>query len=519
MVQPTKKVNALTNVGTLQQGDVVVGERVDGTTVRMTVPALSGAVDSVNTKVGVVVITPDDLVDTSTTNKFVTAADITILGNTSGTNTGDQTNITGNAATVTTNANLTGPVTSTGNATSITDKAVTLAKMDDIATSSLIYRKTAGIGVPEINTLATVKTDLGLAGTNSGDQTSIVGITGTKADFNTAVTDGDIVYTDSLATGVDTFLATPSSANLAAALTDETGSGAAVFSTSPTLVTPVLGEATATSLQLSNTGLLDTNGAPVLSIVPTVSAVNGINIINAPAGNAPVITVSGTDANQILEFRGKGVFGAVRMRALNTTVPFIIGSGTSYQHNTNFQISNTAATRTITIPDATGSMLMSTVAINSVPSITFSSTSGVIGTTTNDFAAAGSVGEIIQSVIASGSYVSLTTATATNLTSISLTAGDWDVWGNVSFIPAAITNVVQARSWISTTSATLPDASLYNGIENVAGGIVPGDNFGVIPPTLPIKLASTTTVYLSAISTFSVSTAAVCGGIYARRRR
>jgi len=51
-----------------------------------------------------------------------------------------------------------------------------------------------------------------------------------------------------LGTGVATFLATPSSANLASALTDETGSGAAVFATSPTLVTPVLGVATATSI-------------------------------------------------------------------------------------------------------------------------------------------------------------------------------------------------------------------------------------------------------------------------------
>lgn len=44
-----------------------------------------------------------------------------------------------------------------------------------------------------------------------------------------------------LASGIATLLATPSSANLAAALTDETGSGAAVFATSPTLVTPALG--------------------------------------------------------------------------------------------------------------------------------------------------------------------------------------------------------------------------------------------------------------------------------------
>jgi hypothetical protein len=50
-----------------------------------------------------------------------------------------------------------------------------------------------------------------------------------------------VVLSASLGTNVATFLATPSSANLAAALTDETGSGAAVFATSPTLVTPVLG--------------------------------------------------------------------------------------------------------------------------------------------------------------------------------------------------------------------------------------------------------------------------------------
>jgi hypothetical protein len=52
----------------------------------------------------------------------------------------------------------------------------------------------------------------------------------------------------SLGTGVATWLGTPSSANLAAAVTDETGSGALVFATSPTLVTPTLGVATATSV-------------------------------------------------------------------------------------------------------------------------------------------------------------------------------------------------------------------------------------------------------------------------------
>lgn len=47
----------------------------------------------------------------------------------------------------------------------------------------------------------------------------------------------------SLGTGVATFLGTPSSANLASAVTDETGSGALVFGTSPSLTTPIIGSA------------------------------------------------------------------------------------------------------------------------------------------------------------------------------------------------------------------------------------------------------------------------------------
>ena len=51
-----------------------------------------------------------------------------------------------------------------------------------------------------------------------------------------------------LGAGIATFLGTPSSANLRTAVTDETGTGALVFANTPTLVTPVLGVATATSV-------------------------------------------------------------------------------------------------------------------------------------------------------------------------------------------------------------------------------------------------------------------------------
>ena len=55
----------------------------------------------------------------------------------------------------------------------------------------------------------------------------------------------------SIGTGVASFLATPTSANLLAATTDETGTGALVFANTPTLITPVLGVATATSIDAS----------------------------------------------------------------------------------------------------------------------------------------------------------------------------------------------------------------------------------------------------------------------------
>jgi hypothetical protein len=83
----------------------------------------------------------------------------------------------------------------------------------------------------------------------TGNPSKIIKGTELGAEFDSiAAADADNQKKSSLGTNVAAFLATPSSANLAAALTDETGTGAAVFATSPTLVTPTLGDATANSL-------------------------------------------------------------------------------------------------------------------------------------------------------------------------------------------------------------------------------------------------------------------------------
>lgn len=152
-------------------------------------------------------------------------------------------------------------------------------------------------------------------------------------------------------------------------------------------------------------------------------------------------------------------------------------------------------------------------------SLTFSNTAkGIVGTTTNDSAGAGFVGQLISSVIPRGTPVSLTTATATDIASISLTAGDWDVWGNFTAIPAATTTVTALTAWISSTSATVPDGSLSCQLI-FAAGFTPANDIGFCVPQRRFSVAAPTTIYLTAAPAFGTSTMTGCGGIYARRRR
>jgi len=163
-------------------------------------------------------------------------------GNSTGTNTGDQTNISGNAATVTTNANLTGAVTSVGNATSL------------------------------------------------GSFTS---------------------------------------ANLASALTDETGTGAVVFATSPTLVTPALGSpssvGTMPAFTLGGTvsgggnninNVVIGNSSPLAGAFTSVTATGTTTPLSiTPTGNAVSLSVSqGADANAVRLVAGGNVSAYLETR-------------------------------------------------------------------------------------------------------------------------------------------------------------------------------------------------------------
>lgn len=153
-------------------------------------------------------------------------------------------------------------------------------------------------------------------------------------------------------------------------------------------------------------------------------------------------------------------------------------------------------------------------------SVAFSpTTGGIIGTATNDNAGAGFVGEIIESTVLAGSSVAATSTINLDVTSISLTAGDWDVWGNIFLNPNAATTTTFELGWINTVSAT--QATWPNGGASTTHrvALAAGVNMGFFVGQKRLSLSGTTTVYLSANITFAVNTMGVYGYIGARRVR
>jgi hypothetical protein len=126
-----------------------------------------------------------------------------------------------------------------------------------------------------------------------------------------------------LGTGVATFLATPSSANLAAAVTDETGTGNLVFTNSPTLVTPALGTPSAAVLT-NATGLPLTTG--VTGILPVANGGTG-TATPSLVGTATLV-VTGTWPNQTLTAVGSG-FGDVAGPSSATDNNLVAFNGTT----------------------------------------------------------------------------------------------------------------------------------------------------------------------------------------------
>jgi hypothetical protein len=262
--------------------------------------------------------------------------------------------------------------------------------------------------------------------------------------------------------------------------TAPTGSGAVVRTTnptltSPTLVTPTLGVATATSVNKIALTQPATGSTLTIADGKTLTATGTITL------------AAGTDG---LTYTFPGPAGGT-VATISATQTF-----------TNKTI-DTTGPNTIKISGAT------------------LSTGQYPGETSTGNATAGNMGEYISSTIVSGSAVSLTSGTAANVTSISLTAGDWDIDSMCYASSAASTSISIFQSSVGTTSATM-NLTAGNFFSAVVSPFVPGTTANAftaaIPPTR-FSLSGTTTIFLVVDAFFTVSTLAAWGILRARRAR
>jgi hypothetical protein len=165
----------------------------------------------------------------------------------------------------------------------LVDNAVTDEKLRDSGALSVIGRSANSTGNPaDISAGANhqvLRRDGSSLGFGAVDLSSNQAVTGTLP-----VNQGGTGIT-SFGSGVATWLGTPSSANLAAAVTDETGTGALVFATSPTLVTPALGTpASGVVTNLTGTASININGT-VGATTPAAGAFTTLNTSGAVVFN------------------------------------------------------------------------------------------------------------------------------------------------------------------------------------------------------------------------------------------
>ena len=275
----------------------------------------------------------DGIAALATANGTVTGS-----GTTSGTNTGDQTNISGNAATVTTNANLTGHITSTGNAAilgSFTSAQLATALTNETGSGVAVFSTSPTLVTPVLGTPAsgtlTNCTFPTLNQDTTGEAADLTGGLGGQIPYQSAAnttaflangSSGQVLTSagttaaptwttngtgDALTSNPLSQFAATTSAQLAGVLSDETGSGAAVFSTSPTLVTPVLGT--------------PASGALTNCTFPTLN--------QSTSGNAATVTTNANLTGHVTSVGNAAVLGSFTSAQLATALTNETGSGSA----------------------------------------------------------------------------------------------------------------------------------------------------------------------------------------------
>ena len=354
-----------------------------------------------------------------------------------------------------------------------------------------------------------------------------------------------------LGTGVATFLATPSSANLIAAVTDETGTGSLVFASSPTLVTPNIGAATGTSLTTTGaSGVLARAAATQdgIEIRGRAGGTSNWEVILTPTTLTADRTVTFPDATGTVALTNNNLsaFAATTSAQLASVISDETGSGSlvfsaspTFTGTANFAAISTTGNLVVggdLTVNGTTTTINSTVV--SVDDITFEL--GAVATPTDTTANGGGIvlkGATDKTITWSSvgwtssedfnlvtgkayeingtSVLNATTlgsgVTASSLTSVgTITSGTWSAsFGAVS--GANLTNLTAANLTgtipsavlgnssvnIGTTSIALNRASANLALTGISSIALPGSTSGTV--TLqPTATAGTTTITLPA---------------------
>jgi hypothetical protein len=199
----------------------------------------------------------------------------------------------------------------------------------------------------------------------------------------------DAVY----AAGIQAFLAVPSSANLRAAMTDETGTGLLVFATSPTLTTPTITNPTVSTGTFTSPALvtpaLGTVASGVISACTSTSMVMVTPVIGAATGTSLAVTGAVTSSGTAGVGYATGAGGAVTQATSRTTgvtlnkttgaITLFSAAGTTTAATFTVTNSTVAATDVIILNQKSGTdlydLMVTAVAAGSF-NITFRTTGG-----------------------------------------------------------------------------------------------------------------------------------------------
>jgi hypothetical protein len=269
----------------------------------------------------------------------------------------------------------------------------------------------------------------------------------------------------------------------------------------------------------------------LISSITSVSIATNFTISAAPFLNsgtigalgtitAATLTATGLLGGQVGTIAGVVAIGSGLNLSVGNVLTSTIGGGTVTQINTTGPgISGGPITSTGALAVQWNAGIVNTLGTTLALSAGTLDVVQVIGVATNSSAPAGIVGEYISSTVLVGSAVALSTGTPANVTSISLTAGDWDVWGSVAFNPAGTTTITAESGGINTVTGTLPTSPGGGGFVSLAGGFTTGAGDTLPVGSTRLSLPATTTVYLVAQAAFAISTMGAYGFLGARRRR